>query len=68
MKNKELRELSVKELAARRRELKEEMRNLRIQQSTDQLENPARIRTVRRDIARVETVLGERQRTTTPAS
>ena len=68
MKNKELRELSVKELAARRRELKEEMRNLRIQQSTDQLENPARIRTVRRDIARVETTLGERQRTTTPAS
>ena len=68
MKNKELRELNVKELAARRRELKEEMRNLRIQQSTDQLENPARIRTVRRDIARVETMLGERQRTTTPAS
>lgn len=68
MKNKELRELSVKELAARRRELKEEMRNLRIQQSTDQLENPARIRTVRRGIARVETILGERQRTTTSAS
>lgn len=55
MKNKELRELTASELKTRLRELKEEMRHLRIQQSTEQLENSARIRTIRRDIARVET-------------
>ena len=60
MKTKELRELSVTELNARRRELKEEMRNLRVQQSTDQLENPARIRAIRREVARVETLLVQR--------
>ena len=63
MKIKEMRELSLNELGARRRELKEEMRNLRIQQSTDQLENPARIRNVRRDLARVETLIVQRERT-----
>ena len=61
MKTKELRELSINELGARRRELKEEMRNLRIQQSTDQLENPSRLKTVRREIARVETLIVQRQ-------
>jgi large subunit ribosomal protein L29 len=60
MKTKELRELSLNELQARRRELKEETRHLRIQQSTDQLENPARIRTVRREVARVETLIAQR--------
>ena len=60
MKTKELRELSATELQARLRELKEEMRNLRIQQSTEQLENPARIRNVRREIARVQTFAAQR--------
>jgi large subunit ribosomal protein L29 len=60
MKTKELRELTPAELTARLRELKEEMRHLRIQQSTEQLENPARIRTVRREIARVETFAAQR--------
>ena len=68
MKTKEMRELSLNELGARRRELKEEMRNLRIQQSTDQLENPARIRNVRRELARVETLIVQRERTAAKAS
>ncbi|MBL9151454.1 MAG: 50S ribosomal protein L29 [Verrucomicrobiales bacterium] len=57
MKIKELREMSVEELAARRRDLKEEMLNLRVQQQSGQLENPARIRQVRREVARIETVM-----------
>lgn len=60
MKTKELRELTPAELTIRLRELKEEMRHLRIQQSTEQLENPARIRSVRREIARVETFAAQR--------
>ncbi len=60
MKTKELRELTPAELTIRFRELKEEMRHLRIQQSTEQLENPARIRSVRREIARVETFAAQR--------
>ena len=60
MKTKELRELSVAELNNRRRELNQEMHHLRVQQSTEQLENPARIRAVRREIARVETLAAER--------
>jgi large subunit ribosomal protein L29 len=61
MKIKELRELSLDELAARRRELREEAHNLRIQMSTEQLENPARIKTVRREVARIETLITARR-------
>jgi large subunit ribosomal protein L29 len=60
MKNKELRELSLTELQARLRELRDEMRHLRIQQSTEQLENSARLGTVRREIARVLTFTGQK--------
>ena len=60
MKNKELRELSLTELQARLRELHDEMRHLRIQQSTEQLENSARLGTVRREIARVLTFTGQK--------
>lgn len=56
-KTKELNELSVDELATRRRELKEEALNLRVQKESGQLENPARIREVRREVARIETFL-----------
>lgn len=62
MKIKELREMTVEELTARRRELKQESKNLFIQKSTDQLENPARIRLVRREIARIETLINERRK------
>lgn len=60
MKNKELRELSLNELQARLRELRDEMRHLRIQQSTEQLENSARLRAVRRETARVLTFTGQK--------
>ncbi len=61
MKVSEIRELSDKELQEKVRELKEELFNLRFQMATGQLENPMRIREVRRSIARVKTVLRERE-------
>ena len=61
MKIKELREMSNEELATRRRDLKEEMLNLRVQQESGQLENPARLRQVRRELARIETIFTQRK-------
>ncbi len=58
--NNQLGELTVKELEAKLRDLKEEAFNLRLQQTTGQLENSARIRIVRRDTARVMTFLKAR--------
>ncbi len=58
---KDLRELSVDELATRRRELKEESLHLRVQRESGQLENPARIRELRREVARIETILTEKR-------
>jgi large subunit ribosomal protein L29 len=55
-----LSELTAKELEAKLRDLKEEAFNLRIQQTTGQLENSSRIRIVRRDTARVMTYLKAR--------
>ena len=57
----ELRELSVDELAARRRELKEEALNLRVQKESGQLENPSRLKVIRREVARIETLLTEKR-------
>ena len=67
MKIKELRELSIDELAAKRSEMRHEMLNLRIQQQSGQLENPSRIKSLRRDVARIETILSERTQTKTAA-
>ena len=58
----EIRELSSEELQGRLRDLKQESLNLRLQQATGQLENSARIRLVRREVAQVMTVLHERKR------
>ncbi|MDF1851366.1 MAG: 50S ribosomal protein L29 [Verrucomicrobiales bacterium] len=58
---KELRENSVDELATQRRELKEEALNLRVQKESGQLENPARLRELRREVARIETLLSEKR-------
>lgn len=60
MKIKELREMTVEELTTKRRELKHEMLNLRLQQQSGQLENPARLHLLRRDVARIETIITER--------
>lgn len=57
----EIRELSSEELQGRLRDLKQEALNLRLQQSTGQLENSARLRLVRREVARVLTVLNDRK-------
>lgn len=56
-KAKSINELTVDELNVRLKDLKEESLNLRLQQSIGQLENPARIRTVRRETARVQTAI-----------
>ena len=60
MKIKELREQTVEELNRRARELKMESLNLRLQQQSGQLENPARLKLIRREVARIETILVER--------
>ncbi len=55
----DIRELSVQELSTSLRELKQEALTLRLQQATGQLENTARIKAIRREVARVNTVLTE---------
>ena len=61
MKAVELKTKSTDELSELLAGLKKEQFNLRFQQASGQLENTARVRQVRRDIARIKTVLGERQ-------
>ena len=57
----ELRELADDELVSRLREAKEELFNLRFQMATGQLDNNRRLRTVRHDIARIYTIMRERE-------
>ena len=57
----EIRELSVDEIKARVAELEEERFRLRFRSATETLENPLRLRTIRKDIARLKTVLTEKQ-------
>ncbi len=59
MKANEVRKLSATELEAKLVELKKDLFNLRLQHATNQLENPLRIAEVKKDIARVKTVLRE---------
>ncbi len=61
MKAKEIRELSDAEIDRRIKDLKEELFNLRFQGATGQLENPVRIRYVKKDIARLKTVQRSRE-------
>ena len=61
VKAAELRELSDQELIARLREAKAELFNLRVQNATGQLDNNRRLQTVRRDIARIYTIMRERE-------
>ena len=61
MKAAELRDLSEEELRGKLQELQEELFNLRFQLATGQIENVGRIRTVRRDIARLKTVQHQRE-------
>ena len=61
MKAAELKELTVEQLEAKLKELKSELFNLRFQHAINQLENPHRITDVKRDIARVMTILQEKK-------
>jgi large subunit ribosomal protein L29 len=61
MKAKDFRELSSDEIVGRVDQLKDELFNLRFQHATGQLENPMRIRQVRKDIARAKTILRQRE-------
>jgi large subunit ribosomal protein L29 len=59
MKFKELKDLTIPELSAKGRDLRQEIFNLRLQQASSQLEKPARLRILRRDIARIETRISQ---------
>ena len=63
MKASEIRELTAEELTAKLGDLKKDLFNLRLQNATNQLDNPTRIAEVKRDIARVNTILREHQLT-----
>lgn len=62
MKANELRQLSIEELNAKLVDLKAELFNLRFQHTINQLDNPLRLVAVRKDIARVKTLIGEAER------
>jgi large subunit ribosomal protein L29 len=68
MKASEIREWSSDEIRQKINEFTEELFNLRFQHATDQLENPMRVGHVRRDIARMKTVVKERDLTPTGKS
>ena len=60
MKANDLKELKDEELTAKLEELRAERFNLRFRSATESIENPMRFRTIRRDIARIQTVLRQR--------
>ena len=63
MKMSEIRDATLVELTAKNRDLRQELFNLRLQKASAQLEKPARLRVLRRDIARVETQISSLRNT-----
>lgn len=61
MKIKEVRDLGIDELQQKNRELGEELFNLRLRHASGQLDSPATLGSIRRDIARIKTVLAEKE-------
>ncbi|MFQ5538852.1 MAG: 50S ribosomal protein L29 [Candidatus Binatia bacterium] len=61
MESKQFREMSGDELVQKRRELKEEVFHLRLRRATGQLESSMKVREIKRDLARLETILRERE-------
>ena len=61
MKIKEIKHLTKEELVARKRELRQESFHLRLQQQSGQLEKPSQIKAIRREVARIETVLTQKK-------
>ena len=64
MKMKEIIEMSTGELLTKRRDLRQESLHLRLQQQSGQLEQPSRLRLLRRDVARIQTALAQRAKET----
>jgi len=62
MKAKDLRDLTTEELVQRHDDVRQEFFNLRIQRAIGQMEKPVRLREIRRDLARIKTVVRERER------
>ena len=62
MKIKEIVQMTTDELLTKRRDLRQERLHLRLQQQSGQLEQPSRLRLIRRDVARIETILTHRSR------
>jgi large subunit ribosomal protein L29 len=61
MKGKELRELTKEELLKKKKDIKEELFNLRFQHSSGQLENTARMHLLKKDVARIETAVRQKE-------
>jgi len=66
VKIKEIVEMSTDELLTKRRDLRQERLHLRLQQQSGQLEQPSRLRLIRRDVARIETILSQRAKQPQP--
>jgi large subunit ribosomal protein L29 len=62
MKIKDIIEMSTDELLTKKRDLRQESLHLRLQQQSGQLEQPSRLRLLRRDVARIETILSTRNK------
>ncbi|RMG01163.1 MAG: 50S ribosomal protein L29 [Nitrospirae bacterium] len=62
MRASELREMTIEELRQKEKELRKELFNLRFQQATGEIQNPKRISAVRKDIARILTIITEKER------
>jgi len=62
MKASEIKNMSIDEIKAREADLSKELFNLRMRHVTSQLENPMKIRMVRKDIARIRTIIAEKER------
>ena len=65
MKIKEMIEMTTDELLTKKRDLRQESLHLRLQQQSGQLEQPSRLRLLRRDLARIETLLSRREKEAT---
>jgi large subunit ribosomal protein L29 len=68
MKMSEIQDMTMVELLAKGRDLRQEIFNLRLQQASAQLEKPARLHTLRRDIARIETRISQLRNPSAPQS
>ena len=67
MKFKDIQEMNTDELLTKKRDLRQESLHLRLQQQSGQLEQPSRLRLLRRQVARLETVLTQRTKQAAPA-